>query len=146
MFHRHLRKLSVSSYGGPMMYWAMMDIILSYKSLMLFSIIVSAVYLPHTLLMDDYSRQGSEQNYSHTHTLLSVHYPDTTLSEPGDCISSGLECIHDDDMYPAYYSDEPARSDRESSDEFKSSEEVYLVCKLFHIITLYICNLISVTN
>jgi hypothetical protein len=81
--------------------------------------------------------QESVQSFSHTLSLTSLSYPDTTLSEPGDCMSSESEYFDDGDMYPANYANESAISDSDCFNELESPAEVCLVCKPFHMITLF---------
>jgi hypothetical protein len=56
----------------------------------------------------------------------------TTLSEPEDSMSSGVESFDEDDMYPVDYDDE-AVSDSPDSDEESQSPSGTLVCASLHM-------------
>jgi hypothetical protein len=71
--------------------------------------------------MDTFGNEAEGATTINDSSLTHVHTMQSDLSEPEDSASSASEYFSDDDMYPAFYDDEPVSNGSDSGSEPPSS-------------------------
>jgi hypothetical protein len=75
------------------------------------------LYIPDMNSHSHSDNSVSTETSVHTHSVEYIHSTHTTLSEPEDDMSSGVESFDMVDMYPAHYDDESVQASSESEQD-----------------------------